>query len=730
MALKKTKGILLTLAVIVLLVLIIGELIMYVVLNISYSTISSQTGSLSSTGYFIQGIKSSAYAFTLSSLHSALAALIKYEATPSLRHYHFITNAQQAIESLMYNGTIYGTNMTSYMNSTMLEFAYMAEEQAKNEYLNLTIENSSIYVFQTGPFTLAARYTALGIVNSSYGKFVYPISATANMSLNGMPDLYSIESDNPSVIHASDTYPQAFLVGDVFASSANISNESFVYGTVIKINGTTCANVPLQFRNNYFILVMQNAKNVDKGMCGMGGLITSQINNTNFGKPYLVYPSSEFISVFNEIQNGTKLLISGKGKSLLNITQIKEAIQNNYYYATPYAPSYLGWASGSLNRSPFGIFSFSVLHRYVAQLNTNGTTKPKAFLNIKGAVPRSYPEFSYSAWFYPTSAENYSRIITTSSGSSGTIELALLNANQTIHTTSGNTSTVGPVPGIRIMAVSGGTSSSSSTTSTTTTIPPQTVSSANTVLKTEYIYVDGFGIDGWINTTARVPMNKWNFIAATYNGSTYTVYLDNMTIWKKANVSLSGASMGNMQIGGTTSSYNIGNQFFGDIANVQFYNTSLSKQQEFELFMDGISGIPISNSSLVGWWPLNGNAYDYSGYGNNGTAYNVTFGGLNDYGGDALLWGTFYSIPREVEGINCRNFTSCGTSQAQSLYVGNLTLWSNVSAVLNETTTFNLQNAIVSTSFDYITTTTSSTTSTTSTTTTTTTTTIASGAPS
>ncbi|MEM3781909.1 MAG: hypothetical protein QXT43_03045, partial [Candidatus Micrarchaeaceae archaeon] len=39
----------------------------------------------------------------------------------------------------------------------------------------------------------------------------------------------------------------------------------------------------------------------------------------------------------------------------------------------------------------------------------------------------------------------------------------------------------------------------------------------------------------------------------------------------------------------------------------------------------GIGGAPINLQNLVGWWPLNGNANDYSGNGNNGVPSNVVF---------------------------------------------------------------------------------------------------------
>jgi hypothetical protein len=63
----------------------------------------------------------------------------------------------------------------------------------------------------------------------------------------------------------------------------------------------------------------------------------------------------------------------------------------------------------------------------------------------------------------------------------------------------------------------------------------------------------------------------------------------------------------------------------GNYSNVQFYNTALSASQIQALYNEGIGGAPINLQNLVGWWPLNGNANDYSGNDNNGVTLNVTY---------------------------------------------------------------------------------------------------------
>ncbi|MCL4374100.1 PQQ-binding-like beta-propeller repeat protein [Candidatus Marsarchaeota archaeon] len=56
-----------------------------------------------------------------------------------------------------------------------------------------------------------------------------------------------------------------------------------------------------------------------------------------------------------------------------------------------------------------------------------------------------------------------------------------------------------------------------------------------------------------------------------------------------------------------------GNQFNGQIANVQLYNSTLTPKQIALIRQEGIYGAPISYANLSGWWPMIGNANDYSG---------------------------------------------------------------------------------------------------------------------
>jgi len=67
------------------------------------------------------------------------------------------------------------------------------------------------------------------------------------------------------------------------------------------------------------------------------------------------------------------------------------------------------------------------------------------------------------------------------------------------------------------------------------------------------------------------------------------------------------------------------NAFSGQLADVQFYNSTLSSGQIQQLYSQGIFGQPLSASKLVGWWPLDGNGNDYSGSFNTGLPSNMVY---------------------------------------------------------------------------------------------------------
>ncbi len=139
----------------------------------------------------------------------------------------------------------------------------------------------------------------------------------------------------------------------------------------------------------------------------------------------------------------------------------------------------------------------------------------------------------------------------------------------------------------------------------------------------------------WCNDDENGPIvnpNSWSFVAGTLSGNTVTLYVNGQS---------TSATISTPSIQSSTY-FNIGgfgaqSWFFnGTIADIQIYTTSLSANDVAALYQEGIGGTPFDIRNLVGWWPLNGNANDYSGNNNNGAATNVIYAGS---------WTSGYSAP-------------------------------------------------------------------------------------
>ena len=127
-------------------------------------------------------------------------------------------------------------------------------------------------------------------------------------------------------------------------------------------------------------------------------------------------------------------------------------------------------------------------------------------------------------------------------------------------------------------------------------------------------------------TSLSVPLNTWSFVAVSYGGGVQaTIYLDNtnQVISWSSSVTCNSLSCTNAFIGGAPGWW--GGQFSGNMANIQVYNVSLSQSDIQTLYQEGIGGAPVDPTHIVGWWPLNGNAHDYSGNNNQGTATSVSY---------------------------------------------------------------------------------------------------------
>lgn len=130
--------------------------------------------------------------------------------------------------------------------------------------------------------------------------------------------------------------------------------------------------------------------------------------------------------------------------------------------------------------------------------------------------------------------------------------------------------------------------------------------------------------------------NKWHFMVGVRDyGNKLYIYIDGV---EKANGIDTAGTLTNInvvnKIGLAVGGVNYWN---GLISNIQIYNTSLSASDIQALYIEGIGGAPISLQYLVGWWPLNANATDYSGNNNNnGVPTSVSY---------SSSWTSGYTVP-------------------------------------------------------------------------------------
>jgi len=128
-----------------------------------------------------------------------------------------------------------------------------------------------------------------------------------------------------------------------------------------------------------------------------------------------------------------------------------------------------------------------------------------------------------------------------------------------------------------------------------------------------------------------------------------------------------------MSIGGQIS-YNGNSTHFlnGSASNIQVYAQSLSQTQFANLYSEGMGGPPLIGANVLAWWPLDGDTLDYSGNGNNATAFGnfnpVPFAAPQQYPTATFLAGVFNGA-NSVIASNNTIFNTPSTTQTVSAWV-------------------------------------------------------------
>ncbi len=632
MAIKRrsNKGILLTLVVIVLVVLMVAEIVTFVYLNINYETLDT-LGSGAGGSYRVVGaLNSSTGVFLHTSLSSALVALTNYEST---RKAVPINSTGYALGSLMNNGMIYGTNEISLMaGSTLINYTNTIIAQAKQQGFTLSLYNGSLQIYQTGQSSINATYYMLAVLNSSSGSFTYPIVASSGISVNGSYDLYSIENGDNNRLKFGGGYPSAVVIGNTYATSGSSSPFQFIYGTIIYANTLgSCAGFPSRFENANFILAVPNDQAA--GSCGFGGVVTYN-SAGNYNVPYLVYSGTSNIMTY--LYNGTTVLLNGPGHALLNISALQNAMHNGYYFSSKFAPAYMDWAQGNINkRSQNGLASFNIYNKQVL----SSTPTANAYVQVPNSAPLQLSTLTITGWIdVKGPAQNYWNWVLAKSGAWG----------------------VGAC--------------------------------GNSFLACYYDWSTGIEHDS--NTV--LSKNTWYFMSATVGNGNEIIYVNGANVFAGA---LSVLNQGTgIQLGNSAGIDGLN----GTVADVQVYNSILTQQQIYQLYLNGVDALPLPSNGPVGYWPLDGNPNDYSGSGYNGfvsvPANTIPYAYISGYTGDPVYDGSFYgaNLTNMMEGVmNCANMLQCSNQSLQQLYLSPSAFSSSQNAPLSAATTLGLANAVI-----------------------------------
>lgn len=135
-------------------------------------------------------------------------------------------------------------------------------------------------------------------------------------------------------------------------------------------------------------------------------------------------------------------------------------------------------------------------------------------------------------------------------------------------------------------------------------------------------------------TPAPLAKGTWYFAALISNSTGQTIYggVDGKLYGKTGGVPSNILSTGQLVIGMGSD----GSNLVGGVSNVQVYNATLTESELQSLYSEGIGGAPINLQNLIAWYPLNGDANDYSGNQQNGAPFNITY---------SSAWTSGYNAP-------------------------------------------------------------------------------------
>ena len=594
--LKTKKAQMMSTAVLLMFMLMLAELFAFLIMSSNYSQLS--TSRIISTGSESIGssLASSSGQFAKSSLKAAILTLSEYEYNPSLRKGNFITNFSYDVSNLMISGTI--PNATSYAQNSISQDMEGLTLSSYNQSVfktfdlgeSVKLNESRPHIYQSSPYSISVSYIENVKLNTSTGEYSFGIPVNATLNLTGLPDPYYAESGIWKDVKFGNIFNQVQRIGGIQADLAN--QYSFSYGTVYYLgSGSSCPANMNPLLANSTILVTENAMPIITSSCenNFGGLITESNTiptNSKIMVPYLGYTPGILLSKL--FQTGQGVLIYGPSYSAYNIQNLQKSVVGGYYFASPATASYIDRANGNPGTSSTqGIFTFSgynrqsVLFNGVSSYLIAGNPASNSLLS-----PFVNNQITLSAWVFPEEGPYQQQTVldfgTTGNSYCHAARLVVLDGNQWYGT---------------VQNLNNGQSSftASGLIPFSWNYITMTFSDSGSL----NLYLNG-QLEG--SAPATVPLNNPNQV-------------NNLVIGSNLGTATSGTSI----CGGSPKPFN------GSIANVQVYNSTLTSSQIYSIYQQGYSGRPISGNSLVAWYPLNGNANDYSGNGNNANTVNTIF---------------------------------------------------------------------------------------------------------
>ncbi len=618
--LNNSRAQFMTLIVLILFILMLSILMIFVVEEVNYQNIGQKVAISSTSLNYGNMLSPELTTFLFMSSERSLSTLSSFELSPSMRKGVFISNLSAYMSGLIANGTISGVGLTpsqnTFFTSAMGNMTLASYDDALAKISNSTFR--VVTINQTGLKISSDSHSSLNIsvtynvkINATGEIYFYHLPINVSIPLNGTQDILYASQGQLKSIQFEPLKPAISMYGTATAGNST----GIIYGTVITVpSGVTCSSgalplsnyVPSQLDsspvNKSIILITQNATKITNSTCDIAEQFGGLMTYNMINIPNI--PFLEYASTsgyLSHFMTGQNILLYGPRLAAMNETNLQSEIMNGYYFASPFTPSYNQYSSGSTyNSSPDGMFTFLNTNHEVANFNGNNS-------NITGKGNFAYP-LTVLQWIYPI---NY-----------GTSNFEV------------------------ITEFDGGGYYNAQYQFALSTTGHLLLWNRTTNMASNFI----------------APLHQWSFVGYSLNSTYATIYFNGerqlIPSTTNAVTSASDYWVFGMQSGFTTRFFN------GSMANVQLYNGSLNGTQVETIYKRGVFGLPIDTPNLFGWWPLNGNANDYSGTNSSSITHNINYSRPGNYSEDSIFGTqTSNTMAFSIPGImSCTNYQYCANT--------------------------------------------------------------------